>query len=79
MQKQVPDYITEIIKVVDSNNVYPLKDLFMKLRKDYPEIDSMRSLKQDIEEHIVDFSVNQNNLIINKGSLANNLLGIIGK
>lgn len=75
----IPNYIPEIEKVMTSKKVYPLKDLFLKLRKDYPEIGSMRNLKNDIEKYLNNFSINQNNLIINRNCLANDLLKVLNR
>jgi len=72
----VPSYIGEIKNIVSENRVYPLKELFMQLRKNYPEVRSMRSLKRDIETYTEDF-VNSNNMIVSRQGLLNDILSII--
>lgn len=76
-QSKVPAYIGEVKNIVSDNNVYPLKELFMEIRKEYPEINSMRHLKKDIETYIDDFKVSKNNLIISKKGLLTDILTII--
>lgn len=76
-QSKVPAYIGEVKSIVSDNNVYPLKELFMEIRKEYPEINSMRHLKKDIETYIDDFKVSKNNLIISKKGLLTDILTII--
>lgn len=76
-QSKVPAYIGEVKSIVSDNNVYPLKELFMEIRKEYPEINSMRHLKKDIETYIDDFKVSKNNLIISKKRLLTDILTII--
>lgn len=76
-QSKVPAYIGEVKSIVSDNNVYPLKELFMEIRKEYPEINSMRHLKEDIETYIDDFKVSKNNLIISKKGLLTDILTII--
>lgn len=72
-----PDYIDKIREVMSEKKVYPLKDLFMEIRKDYPDVVSMRHLKKDIEKYIKDYQVNNNNLVICKQSLLTDILSII--
>lgn len=76
-QSKVPAYIGEVKSIVSDNNVYPLKELFVEIRKEYPEINSMRHLKKDIETYIDDFKVSKNNLIISKKGLLTDILTII--
>lgn len=75
--QNIPSYIGEIKSIVSENRVYPLKELFMQLRKNYPEVRSMRSLKKDIETYTEDFWVNNNNMIISKQGLLSDILSII--
>lgn len=75
--QNVPAYIGEVKSIVSDNKVYPLKELFMQIRKKYPEVDSMRNLKEDIETYIEDLRVNNNNLIISKQGLLTDILSII--
>lgn len=74
--QNMPSYIREIKSIVSENRVYPLKELFMQLRKNYPEVRSMRSLKRDIETYTEDF-VNSNNMIVSRQGLLNDILSII--
>ena len=75
--QNMPSYIGEIKSIVSENRVYPLKELFMQLRKNYPEVRSMRSLKKDIETYTEDFWVNSNNMIVSRQGLLNDILSII--
>ena len=76
--QNIPSYIGEIKSIVSENRVYPLKELFMQLRKNYPaEVRSMRSLKRDIETYTEDFLVNSNNMIVSRQGLLNDILSII--
>lgn len=75
--QNIPSYIGEIKSIVSENRVYPLKELFMQLRKNYPEVRSMRSLKKDIETYTEDFWVNSNNMIVSRQGLLNDILSII--
>lgn len=75
--KPIPAYIGKIKCIVSENKVYPLKELFMQIRKDYPEINSMRNLKEEIETYTEDLRVNNNNLIISKKGLMTDILSII--
>jgi len=75
--QNIPSYIGEVKSIVSENRVYPLKELFMQLRKNYPEIRSMRSLKKDIETYTEDFRVNSKNMIISKQGLLSDILSII--
>jgi hypothetical protein len=75
--QNIPSYIGEIKSIVSENRVYPLKELFMQLRKNYPEVRSMRSLKKDIETYTEDFLVNSNNMIVSRQGLLNDILSII--
>lgn len=75
--QNMPSYIREIKSIVSENRVYPLKELFMQLRKNYPEVRSMRSLKKDIETYTEDFWVNSNNMIVSRQGLLNDILSII--
>lgn len=74
--KTIPPYIGEIKDIMSKNKVYPLKDLFMQIRKKYPQVKSMRSLKEDIETYTED-RVNSNNMIVSKQKLLNDILSII--
>lgn len=75
--KQKPVYIEKVKHILSNSNVYPLKDLFMEIRKEYPEVNSMRNLKEDIETYIDDFKVNKDNLIISKKGLLADIISII--
>jgi len=75
--QNIPSYIGEVKSIVSENRVYPLKELFMQLRKNYPEVRSMRSLKKDIETYTEDFWVNSNNMIVSRQGLLNDILSII--
>lgn len=75
--QNMPSYIGEVKSIVSENRVYPLKELFMQLRKNYPEVRSMRSLKKDIETYTEDFLVNSNNMIVSRQGLLNDILSII--
>lgn len=75
--QNIPSYIGEIKSIVSENRVYPLKELFIQLRKNYPEVRSMRSLKKDIETYTEDFLVNSNNMIVSRQGLLNDILSII--
>ena len=75
--QNIPSYIGEIKSIISENRVYPLKELFMQLRKNYPEVRSMRSLKKDIETYTEDFLVNSNNMIVSRQGLLNDILSII--
>ena len=77
LNQNIPSYIGEIKSIVSENKVYPLKELFMQLRKNYPEVRSMRSLKKDIETYTEDFWVNSNNMIVSRQGLLNDILSII--
>lgn len=77
INSNIPSYIGEIKSIVSENRVYPLKELFMQLRKNYPEVRSMRSLKKDIETYTEDFLVNSNNMIVSRQGLLNDILSII--
>jgi len=77
MNQSMPAYIGEVKSIVSENKVYPLKDLFMQIRKEYPEVESMRNLKKDIETYTEDLKVNSNNLIISKNGLLTDILSII--
>ncbi len=75
--QNMPSYIGEVKSIVSENRVYPLKELFIQLRKNYPEVRSMRSLKRDIETYTEDFLVNSNNMIVFRQGLLNDILSII--
>jgi hypothetical protein len=75
--QNIPSYIGEVKSIVSKNKVYPLKELFMQIRKNHPEVRSMRTLKKDIETYTEDFRVNSNNMIISKQGLLSDILSII--
>lgn len=75
--KQKPAYLDEVKNIVSNNKVYPLKKLFLEIRKDYPEVDSMRNLKEDIETYMDGFKVSKDNLIISKKMLLSEIMSII--
>lgn len=71
-----PNYLNEIEAFMSDKKTFLLKDLFVKFRRTYPEIASMRSLKEDIDTHLTGVSVNAKDIVINKDLLMNNMLGI---
>lgn len=76
MKNNRPQYLNEIETFMSDKNTFPLKDLFVKFRRSHPEIMSMRTLKEDIETHLTDVSVNAKDMVINKDLLMKNMLGI---
>lgn len=77
MKEKAPAYIAEVKRIVDNKPVTPLKDVFMALRKDFPEVENMRTLKINIEKHLDGMCVNQNNLIISKSNIFDDIMNIL--
>lgn len=75
--KNRPEYLNEVERFMETVKTVELKELFIRLRRKHPEIKSMRTMKEDIQNHLDSITVNQKDVIVNKALFTEDLLGIL--
>ncbi|MFW6007630.1 MAG: hypothetical protein ACOCP8_00070 [archaeon] len=77
MKKKQPIYLNTVKEML-KNKDYSLKDIFIKLRKEYPEqVKSIRKLKADINSHFDDICVDKEGNIVRVDNLLEDITSIL--